>query len=133
MRKFALALLLFATSACHPSTSLTHEKAKGMIEASFAFQAPLDDDLKGLDPRFADPNMKREVLKISAVGVKPDGPFGMAGDTATVTFVWHWNQGALSGIRYTTIAKIHGDSHEGWKLYEDKLAHNLRVSIAGEE
>jgi hypothetical protein len=133
MRKLAVVLVLLAACACHPSTPLSHEKAKGMIEASFAFQAPLDDDLKRLDPRFTDPNMKREILKVSAVAVKPDGPFGMAGDTATVTFVWHWTQGPLAGTQYTTIAKIHGDSHEGWKLYEDKLAHNLRVSVAGEE
>jgi hypothetical protein len=103
-----------------------------MIEASLAFQAPLDEDLKKLDAGFADPYVKREMLKVQAVAVKPDGPFGMAGETATVTFVWRWNQGPLAGTQYTTIAKIHGDS-DGWKLYEDKLAHNLRVSIAGEE
>lgn len=119
--------------ACSDPPPLDRAKAAGMIEATAAFQAPLDEDLRKLDPRFgADPYMKREILKVEAVTVKPDGPFGMAGQTATVSFVWRFNQGPLAGVQHRTLAKIHGDSN-GWKVYEDKLAHNLRESIAGDE
>ncbi|HTY41924.1 MAG TPA: hypothetical protein VMH79_08640 [Thermoanaerobaculia bacterium] len=120
--------------ACSDPPPLDRAKVAGMIEATIAFQAPLDEDLRKLDPRFgADPYMKRELLRVEAISVKPDGPFGgMAGQTATVSFVWRFNQGPLAGISHRTIAKIHGDS-KGWRVYEDKLAHNLRESIAGTE
>lgn len=105
-----------------------------MIEATAAFQAPLDEDLRKLDPRFgADPYVKREILKVEAVTVKTDGPFGsLAGQTATVSFVWRFNQGPLAGVQHRAIARIHGTS-KGWTVYEDKLARNLRESIAGDE
>lgn len=74
--------------------------------------------------------MNREILRVEALTVKPDGPFGLAGETATVTFSWRWDQGPLIASRYTTVAKNHGDSH-GWRLYEDKLKHNLRVNFGG--
>ena len=130
MKKLATLLLLVAC-ACRPSTPLTLEKAKGMIEASFAFQAPLDDDLKSADPRLAAP-MKRQILTVENIAVKPDDAFSMAGETASVIFTWRFDQGPLAGSRYSTVAKIHGDSHDGWKLYEEKLAHSLRVSVVGE-
>jgi hypothetical protein len=101
-----------------------------MIEASLAFQEPVDEDLKKLVG--ADPNVKREMLKVEALSSKPDGPLGMAGETATVTFTWRWTQGPLGGVIYRSRAKIHGDS-QGWKVYEDKLQESLRASVAGED
>ena len=132
MRRLFAALALLAVSCADPPP-IDRAKAKGMIEASLAFQAPLDEDLRKLDPRFgADPYMKRELLRVEALTTRPDGPWGMAGQTATVSFVWRWNQGPLAGVQHRTVAKIHGDS-QGWKVYEDKLAYNLRASIAAEE
>ena len=126
-----LAIALVGGAACRPEP-LSHQKAAGMIEASAAFQLPLDEDLRKLDPSFGDPEMKRQLIRIVGLTSKPDGPLGMAGETVTVTFTWRWSQGALASHPYTTNAKIHGDSH-GWKLYEDVLKRNLRVSSAGEE
>jgi hypothetical protein len=126
-------ILAFVVSlvACSDPPPLDRAKAAGMIEATAAFQAPLDEDLMKLDPRFAG-DVKREIVKIEAVAVRPDGPFGMAGHTATVSFVWRFNKGPLAGIPHRTIARIHGDS-QGWKVYEDTLEHNLRESIAGDD
>ncbi len=126
------AALLLGAAGCSKAEPLSHEKAAGMIEASVAFQLPLDEDLRKLDASFGDPKVKREFVRVVGLASKPDGPIGMAGETATVTFLWRWSQGPLASHPYTTIAKIHGDSH-GWKLYEDVLKRNLRVSIAGEE
>jgi hypothetical protein len=117
--------------ACSDPPPLDRSKAAGMIEATAAFRAPLDEDLMKLDPRFA-AEAKREIVKIEAVAVKPDGPFGMAGQTAIVSFVWRFDKGPLAGIQHRTIARIHGDS-KGWKVYEDTLEHNLRESIAGND
>ena len=132
MRIWGTVPLLALFIGCSGPGPLSHEKAGKMIEASLAFQAPLDEDLRKLSPQFADPYLKRELLKVEAVTVKPDGPFGMAGETATVQFLWRWNQGPLSASQQRTLAKIHGDSH-GWTVYEDKLAHNLRESIASQD
>jgi hypothetical protein len=130
---FAVLAASLTASGCSDPPPLDHKKAGGIIEASAAFQAPLDEDLRKLDSRFgADPYMKRELLKVEALTTKSDGPFGMAGQTATVSFVWRFNQGPLAGVPHRTVAKIHGDSH-GWKVYEDTLAHNLRAAIAAEE
>ena len=132
LRLTASVALLVAGVACGKTEPLSHEKAAGMIEASYAFQEPLDEDLRGLDPSFADPYLKRQFLKVKGLTTKPDGPLGMAGETATITFTWKWNQGPLAANSYTTIAKLHGNSR-GWNVYEDVLKRNLRVSIAGEE
>jgi hypothetical protein len=130
--RFLLALAVIGSVACKDPKPLDHAKARSMIEASLAFQAPLDDDLRRLDPSFADPYLKREMLKVEGVTVKPDYPFGWSGQTATVLFVWRWNQGPLAGVQHRTLAKIHGDSH-GWTVYEDLLVKNLRASIARDE
>jgi hypothetical protein len=122
-----------ASVACSDPPPLDRTRVAGMIEATAAFQAPLDEDLQKLDPRFgADPHMQRTIVKVEAVTVKPDGPFGMAGQTATASFVWRFNRGPLAGIPHRSLARMHGDS-SGWKVYEDQLEHNLRASIAGDE
>jgi hypothetical protein len=126
-------LLLLVSAACRKTEPITHEKVRGMIEASLVFQAKLDEDVALLDTRLKDnPNMKREVVSIDALTSKPDGPFGMAGETATVVFTWRWNEGPLARTLYRTRAKLHGDG-EGWTLYEDTLQKGLRASISGEE
>ena len=51
-----------------------------MIEASVAFQLPLDEDLRKLDPSFGDPELKRQFIRIIGLTSKPDGPLGMAGE-----------------------------------------------------
>jgi len=132
MSRFLLALAVIGTVACSDPAPLDHTKARGMIEASLAFQAPLDDDLRRLDPGFGDPYLKRELLRVEGVTVKPDYPFGWSGQTATVLFLWRWNRGPLAGTQHRTLAKLHGNSR-GWTVYEDVLAKNLRASIAREE
>lgn len=118
--------------ACSAPPPLDRSKVAGMIEGTAAFQAPLDPELSKLDPRFA-VGVRREMVKIEAVAVKPDGPFGnMAGQTATVSFVWRFDKGPLAGVPHRTIARIHGDS-KGWTVYEDVLEKNLRESISGDE
>ncbi len=103
-----------------------------MIEATAAFQAPPDQDLRQLDPRYADPSLRRQVIEVETIGVDPDGPFGMAGQTATVRFAWRWNPGPFGGVPHRGIAKIHGTA-KGWTVYEDALAKNLRQAIGGEQ
>jgi len=126
-------LVGLTSSACSDPQPLDRAKAGGMIEATRAFQAPLDEGLRKLDPRFAAaPSMKRELLDVEALTVKPDGPFGWAGKTATVSFVWRFSRGPLAGVPHRTLAKIHGDAR-GWKVYEDQLARNLRQAIASVE
>ena len=121
--------LLFAVS-CARAPALSHEKAKGMIAASAAFQEPVDADIrKALS--YEQGTLRREILRIEALAVKPDDPFGMAGETATVVFTWRWTGGPLAGAQYRTTAKFHGDGH-GWTVYEDKLQHNLRETLRGE-
>jgi hypothetical protein len=118
--------------ACADPPPLDRSKVAAMIEATAAFQTPLDQDLTKLDPRYAG-GVRREIVRIEAVAIKPDGPFGgMAGQTATVSFVWRFDKGPLAGIQHRSIAKIHGDS-KGWKVYEDTLERNLRESIGGDE
>lgn len=131
MKRLSIVVLVLAASlACRKPDPLTHEKAKAMIEASMAFQEPIEDDVrKALK---YDGELKREILRVQALTTKPDGPLGMAGETATVTFSWRWTSGPLEASRYVTAAKIHGDSH-GWTLYEDKLKQNLRATLSGEE
>jgi hypothetical protein len=132
-RGLALLALLVAPAACRKPEPITREKARGMIEASLAFQARLDEDVTFLDARVKDnPNLKREIVSVDAPTSIPDGPLGMAGETAMVVFAWHWNGGPLARTVYKTKAKFHGDGH-GWTLYEDTLRSGLRASVSGEE
>jgi hypothetical protein len=132
-RGVTLLALLLASAACQKPEPLTREKARGMIEASLAFQARLDEGVAFLDARVKDnPNLKREIVSIDAPTSKPDGPFGMAGETATVVFTWRWNGGPFARTVYRAKTKFHGDGH-GWTLYEDTLQTGLRASVSGEE
>ena len=121
---------LLCAVSCSRAPALSHEKAKGMIEASVAFQEPVEADIrKALS--YEEGTLKREILRVEALTVKADGPFGMAGETATIVFTWRWTSGPLARVEYRTTAKFHGDGH-GWKVYEDKLKHNLRETLRGE-
>lgn len=125
------ALALLAVVSCARAPDLSREKAKGMIAASVAFQEPVDAEVrKAL--AYEQGTLQREILRVEAVNVKPDGLFGMSGETATVVFSWRWTGGPLAGAQYRTSTKFHGDG-KGWTVYEDKLKRNLRETIGDEE
>jgi hypothetical protein len=116
--------------SCARAPALSHEKAKGMIASSAAFLEPVEAEIrKALS--YEQGTLKREILRVEALTVKPDGPLGMAGETATVVFTWRWTAGPLAAAEYRTTAKFHGDGR-GWTVYEDKLKHNLRETLKGE-
>lgn len=102
-----------------------------MIASSVAFLEPVEADVRKALSYEQGP-LGREILRIEALTLKPDDPFGMAGETATVVFTWRWTAGPLTGVQYRTTAKFHGDGH-GWTVYEDLLKRNLRKTISGEE
>lgn len=124
-------MALLCAVSCSRAPALSHEKAKGMIAASVAFLEPVEADVrKALS--YEQGKLRREILRVEALAVKPDGPFGMAGETATVVFTWRWSGGPLARVEYRTTTKFHGDGH-GWTVYEDLLKRNLRKSISGED
>ncbi len=102
-----------------------------MIAASVAFAEPVEADIRKAIS-YEQGTLQGEILRVEALETKADGPFGMAGETATIVFTWRWTAGPLAGGQYRTTAKFHGDGH-GWKVYEDQLKRNLRKAVAGEE
>lgn len=132
-RALALLALLLLASACGKTPELTRETARALVEASPSFSAPLDADIVGSDTRLKDnPSMKREIVRIEGIAIKPDGPFGMAGATASAAFTWRWNAGPFAGQVYKAVAKLHSGG-DAWKVYDDQLERQLRLSMKGEE
>ncbi len=76
--------------------------------------------------------MKREFLLLKSLTVKQDGPFGMAGATATAAFTWRWTGGPFAGVTFTSKAKLNSGGGP-WKLYDDLLKHELWAAERGEE
>ncbi len=125
--------LALAASACQKPPALTREIVRAEIEAAPAFHSPLAADVAIADARMKDnPNLKRQVLGVEGVVVKPDGPFGMAGATATASFTWSWTAGPLAGQKYKTLAKLHS-SGGAWKIYDDELERQLQAAMRGDE
>ena len=123
----ACAVLLVACARRHP---LAKEGAAALIEASPSWSQPLESSLN-IDPSFRPtPGTKRELMKIEALALKDDGPWGIAGQTATVSFTWRWVDGYLQAKTFRSRAKLN-DSGEGWKVYDDTLRDALAAAERG--
>lgn len=132
-RALGLLSTILLASACRKPPELTREIIRAEIEAAPAFAAPIAADVAFADARLKDnPHLKRQVLGVEGVVVKPDGPFGMAGSTATAAFTWSWTEGPLAGQKYRTLAKLHS-SGGAWKVYDDELARRLLATMRGDE
>ena len=79
-----------------------------------------------------DAGIRREMLGVDSVVLRPDGPFGMAGATATAVFRWRWNQGPFAGQVFRTSVKLH-DGGDGWKVYDDVLERELANAMRGQD
>src|ERR1700694_597980 len=94
----ATAVLLLMSLGCGPKKPLTKERAVELIKSSNAFQGPMDPQISFADTTFRPgPNTKREFVSLVGLTAKADGPFGIAGSTATGAFTWRWNEGPLAG------------------------------------
>lgn len=120
-------------SACHQK-SITKEQAVVLIESSPAFQGPWSPGVVFLEahPR-PGPNTKRELLRLEGLVSKEDGPFGIAGSTATAAFTWRWNEGPFQGKVFRSKARFNSNSSKGWTVYEDYLRRQLWAAELGEE
>jgi hypothetical protein len=126
-------VLLAVCAACRKPPALTQETVRVLVESSAAFQAPIDFGVVFMDSNLrVGQNTKREFLKVESVVVKPDGPFGAAGSTATVVFTWRWNGGPLAGRTFRSQARLNSTSGS-WKLYDDYLKHQLSIAEGAEE
>lgn len=120
--------------ACAKPPELTRESMRDLIQHSPAFEGPWDQSLRFADAdktvNFRD--VQRRLLKIESAYVRPDGPWGIAGTTATVVFMWRWQNGPLSGVDFRSTARLHC-SRGVWKVYSDKLQEELWRAERGEE
>jgi hypothetical protein len=123
--------ILFLSLACAKKQPLDKQKAIELIGSSAAWQGPGAPQIQ-LDPSFhASPTTKRELLKLQIVQVKDDGPWGMAGQTATAVFTWRWLEGYATGRVFRTTAKLN-NSGDGWKVYDEKLKEALWAAERGD-
>lgn len=128
----AIACLLVASAACMKVPELTHDDVKTLISQSGAFQGPIDPGVIFVDTNFRPgPNTKREIIRLEGVAVKEDGPFGIAGKTATAAFTWRWTEGPFAGRVMRSIAKLNS-SGGAWHVYEDLLKQSLYAAERGE-
>ncbi len=112
---------------------MTHADARSLIERSEAFTMPMDPGIVFTDTTFhPGPNTRRQFLEISGLLVKDDGPFGMAGQTATVVFTWQWTEGPYAHHVFRSKAKLNC-SNGTWKVYNDYLTEHVWASERGEE
>jgi hypothetical protein len=70
------------------------------------------------------PNTKREFVRLEGLTAKDDGPFGIAGSTATGAFTWRWTEGPLAGQLLVSKVKFN-DNGDGWHVYNDYLKEQL--------
>jgi hypothetical protein len=133
-RTYALAFaVLVVTAGCQKAPDLTRDQAKQLIEATAAFTAPMDREFVALETEIRGVNdARREFLRLEGLAVKNDGPFGIAGKTATASFTWRWSSGPFAHRPFRSLAKLNCSSGT-WKVYEDHLKHQLRASMTGEE
>jgi hypothetical protein len=116
---------------CARPQPLTKEQTIALIESSPSWSQPLESSLN-VDPSFrASPTTKRELLKLEALTVKDDGPWGIAGQTATGSFTWRWAEGYMQGKTFRSRVKLN-NSGDGWKVYHDKLRDALWAAERGD-
>ena len=126
-----LSLSVFLVCCAKPP-ELTREEIKTLITDSEAFRSPIDPGIIFVDTHFQPgPDTKREILRVEGGAVKDDGPFGMAGKTATVAFTWRWTEGPFAGGTMRSVAKLNSTG-ERWHVYEDILKHSLYAAERGE-
>jgi hypothetical protein len=114
---------------------ITREEAAALIVSSEAFQGPWDPGIVFVEARvLPGPNTRREFVKIEALVIKEDGPFGIAGATATAAFTWRWNEGPFAQRLFRSKARFNSSTGEKhWKVYEDYLQRELWAAERGEE
>ena len=107
--------------------------AQELIVNSGAFRLPVDSGVIFLETKYTPgPGTKRELIRLEALAIKPDGPFGMAGATATVAFSWRWNSGPLAGTEFHSKAKLNSTGGP-WHVYEDYLEKEFSKAERGQE
>lgn len=127
-----LSLACFATG-CQTQPELTRDQVRTLIADSEGLAEPVNPDIVFVDVQFhPGPATKREILRVEAVSVKPDGPSGVSGYTATAAFTWQWNASPLSGRVFKSTARLHS-SGQGWTVYDDYLKDQLWRAEAAEE
>jgi hypothetical protein len=124
---------LASASACAPKTApMTRKLAVELIENSQAFKGPMDPGITFTDATFhPGPNTKRELLRLTGLMLKEDGPLGLAGSTATAAFTWKWTEGPFAGQVMVSKAKLNNATGT-WKVYEEPLKHSLWQAERGE-
>ena len=127
-------VLALSAVACRKDPSLTPAAARALIEAAPAFNEPMASPSSPVDDGRVkeDAGIRREMLGVDSVTLKSDGPFGMAGATATAVFRWRWNQGPFAGQVFRTSVKLHTGG-EGWKVYDDVLERELANAMRGQD
>lgn len=127
-------VLALSALACRETPSLTPAAARALIEAAPAFTEPMAQPSGAMDDGRIkeDSGVRREIVAVDSVVVKPDGPYGMAGATATAVFRWRWNQGPFAGQIFRTSVKLHSGG-EGWKVYDDVLERELASAMRGQD
>jgi hypothetical protein len=125
-------LLLLSVLGCKAAPMLTRDGIRRLIEQSPAFAGPMDPGVVFLDTDFRPgPNMRRVFVKIESVSVKDDGPWALAGRTATVAFTWKWTEGPYAGAVLRSQAKLNCSSG-AWKVYDEDLKQRLWATERGE-
>ncbi|MGH8672799.1 MAG: hypothetical protein ACREVG_00660 [Burkholderiales bacterium] len=118
--------------ACVKVPDLTREDVKRLVAESAAFQGPIDPGIVFIDATFRPgPSTKREIIKLDGIAIKEDGPFGLAGKTATAAFTWRWTGGPFAGRVMRSTAKLNS-SGGAWHVYEDLLKQSLYAAERGE-
>jgi hypothetical protein len=129
----ATAALLAISFGCGPKKPLTKERAVELIKSSKAFQGPMDPQISFADTTYRPgPNTKREFVSLVGLTAKADGPFGIAGSTATGAFTWRWTEGPLAGQLLVSKVKFN-DNGDGWHIYNDYLQEQLFKAERREE
>jgi hypothetical protein len=126
------ASLLWLVSCGHKEIS--REQAVDLITTSESFQGPWDPGIVFVDAQVRrGPNTKREILRIEGLTIKEDGPFGVAGATATAAFTWRWNEGPFAQRIFRSKVRFNSATGEKrWKIYEDYLQSELWKAERGE-
>jgi hypothetical protein len=125
---FALAV---AASACQKPPALSREEAIDLIQSSPAFQS-VDPGTVFIGGEFRPSgDTKREILRLEGLVIKDDGPFAIAGRTATAAFTWRWTGGPYADRVLRSKAKLNCASGS-WKVYDDYLKEQLWRSERGE-
>jgi hypothetical protein len=133
IRLVAIAVLLAMSLGCGSKKLLTKERAVELIKSSKAFQGAMDPEIKFVDTTFRPgPNTKREFVRLVGLTAKADGPFGIAGSTATGAFTWRWTEGPLAGQLLVSKVKFN-DNGDGWHVYNDYLKEQLFQAERSEE